>query len=51
MPEEVIGEPVIERNAGTVAATEVTVPVPGAAGVTQERVVPLDVRTRSVSDL
>ncbi|MES2875523.1 MAG: hypothetical protein V4708_17495 [Bacteroidota bacterium] len=45
VPEVVTGEPVIDRNAGTVAATEVTVPVPGADGVCQERVVPFEVRT------
>ena len=30
---------------GTVAATEVTVPTPGEAGVVQERVVPFEVST------
>ena len=45
VPEEVIGDPDIERNDGTDAATEVTVPVPGDAGVAQESDVPLDVRT------
>ena len=42
VPDAVIGVPVTERNAGTVAATEVTVPVPF---VCHERVVPFDVRT------
>ena len=45
VPLEVIGEPKIDRNAGTVAATEVTVPVPGAAGVCQTSEDPLEVRT------
>ena len=46
MPEDVIGEPLIDRPVGTVIATEVTVPpdeglvlaivsVPSAAGVTE----------------
>ncbi len=45
VPELVTGEFATERNAGTDAPTEVTVPVPGAAGVCQERVVPFEVRT------
>jgi len=36
VPEEVIGDPAIERKAGTVAATEVTVPEPGEAGVVHD---------------
>jgi hypothetical protein len=42
VPDEVIGEPDILRNAGTEAATEVTVPT---VGVVQDNVVPLDVST------
>ena len=46
VPDEVIGEPETLRKDGTVAETEVTVPVPGAEGVCQERVPePLVVRT------
>ena len=45
VPEEVIGDPAIVRNDGTDAATDVTVPVPGVAGVCQDSVVPLEVRT------
>ena len=53
VPDEVIGEPEIERNAmvsfqrllGTDAATEVTVPVPGAAGVCHTSEVPFEVKT------
>jgi hypothetical protein len=32
VPEDVIGDPAMENTDGTEAATEVTVPVPGAAG-------------------
>lgn len=39
VPDVVIGEPEIERNVGTVAATEVTVPVP-----TERHVVPFTVK-------
>ena len=35
VPAEVMGEPAMVRNEGTDAATDVTVPVPGAAGVCQ----------------
>ena len=42
VPVEVIGEPAIERNEGTDAATEVTVPV---VGVCHTRDVPFEVRT------
>ena len=45
VPVVVIGEPAIVRNAGTDAATEVTVPVPGANGVCQTSDVPFEVRT------
>jgi hypothetical protein len=42
VPDVAIGEPAIDRNAGTDAATEVTVPV---VGVCQTRDVPFEVRT------
>ena len=45
VPEVLMGEPVTVRKEGTDAATEVTVPVPGAAGVCQESVEPLEVKT------
>ena len=45
VPEDVIGDPAIERKLGTVAATEVTVPTPGEAGVVHERMEPFEVST------
>ena len=42
VPEEVMGDPEIERNEGTVAATDVTVPT---TGVVHKRDVPFEVRT------
>ena len=45
VPEEVMGEPVTVRKEGTDADTEVTVPVPGGAGVCQESVEPFEVKT------
>ena len=42
VPAEVIGEPEIERNEGTDASTEVTVPEPF---VVHKSVVPFEVRT------
>jgi hypothetical protein len=44
VPDEVMGDPATERNAGTVAATLVT--VPDVAGLTQDGAVPpLEVKT------
>ena len=45
VPDEVIGEPEIDRKAGTVAATEVTVPVVGVDHVITEAPPPADVKT------
>ena len=36
MPEVVIGEPAIDKNAGTLAATDVTVPLPPVAAIVME---------------